>query len=410
MSSLDRNNLTCLEGIASYGCVFLELKPGTKMPTRPWDRFEEMHEQRGESRLDLALGWLKKGSGVGYLPRNRLAVIDCDDMETVRRVIRYGQEHDLLFPQIRTPSGGRHFLFHLAEGIDYTRLKHHICHPKEHGVVVPWDFKLGIRTMLVAPGTVKAGPGGGALGKYQGSLWLQPPKLDPRALAPNLRIYRDTTPCLRDFRPERERVMGAMSYLRSKAPVCRGAGARKVLLEVARHLVSWYQLDPHYALHLMTVDKRKGDGSGSHVSWNHRCVDEQGSDYPWLEHELLEALTAAVDEPSVFGRWEFKRVQEREAMRWHLPDLFHLLNTTPVVGVGDRISTEELFQRFLEMTNLDRRFITVDEFGAEVNQAITAGRISTLKRHRTSKRKGFEGVDQPGRECFIRTLTGEAAA
>jgi hypothetical protein len=234
--------------------------------------------------------------------------------------------------------------------------------------------------------------------------------LDPRALAPNLKIYRDMAPFLRDFRSERERVMGAMTYLRSKAPVCRDVGARKVLLEVARHLVSWYQLDPHYALHLMTVDKPKGDGSGVHVSWNHRCVDEQGNLYPWLEHELLEALAAAVDEPSTFGRWEFRRIKEREAMRWHLPDLFNLLNATPLVGPGERISTEELFQFFLEMTGLKRRLITVDEFGAEVSQAITAGRISTLRRHRTSKRKGFIGVVQLGLGGSIPQVSGVAAA
>ncbi|WP_366526124.1 bifunctional DNA primase/polymerase [Geothrix sp.] len=189
MKGFDRSTVSSLEGIASYGCVFLELQPGKKMPTRAWDDFLYLHDQQGQSRLDLAFAWLKRGNGVGYLFRNRLAAVDCDSPETVQRVIRFNQERGIKCPITWTPSGGRHFLFELPQSVDQHRLKHHVCHPKEAGVVMPWDFKLGSRTMLVAPGTIRFDADGNEIGRYKASPWMQPPVVDPRDLAPGLSIY-----------------------------------------------------------------------------------------------------------------------------------------------------------------------------------------------------------------------------
>ena len=104
--TIDKNIISSLEGIASYDCVFMELQRGKKMPTRPWDYFEQLHYKAGQSCIGLAVDWLKSGSGVGYLMRNRLAAVDCDSMETVRRVVQFSQQRGIRFPQTRTPSGG----------------------------------------------------------------------------------------------------------------------------------------------------------------------------------------------------------------------------------------------------------------------------------------------------------------
>ena len=387
MSRFDKNTISSLEGIASYGCVFMELQPGKKMPTRSWDDFEELHYKRGQSCIELALHWLRKGNGVGYLMRNRLAAIDCDSMDTVRRAVLFGLKNGLRFPHSRTPSGGRHFLFELPASLDYKSLKHHVCHPKENGVVVPWDFKLGTRTMLVAPGTIKYDDSGKVIGRYTASPWLQPPVMDPRAIATGLDIFRDTAPFLRDTRPLKARTIAAMTYLRLHAPICKGSGARKVLLEVARHLVSWYDLDPHFAFHLMTVDK------GGYTSWNNRCVDEVGHPYPWGKFELLSTLQATVDDPSSFGKVQYQRQDEREFIRWCLGSFNEVLRRVSFNAADKRVSTEELFQFFLEISGVKKDFIVIDEFGAELHNAISSGAVTSLKPHRTARLKGFKGVD-----------------
>jgi len=393
MRGFDRNTISSLEGIASYGCVFLELQPGKKMPTRGWDHFEYLHDQRGESRIDLAFEWLKHGSGVGYLFRNRLAAVDCDSRETVQRVVRFGQARGIRFPMTKTPSGGRHFLFELPPTLDHASLKHHVCHPEENGVVVPWDFKLGTRTMLVAPGTVKFDSHGNEIGRYKATPWVQPPVLDPRELAPGLAIFRDTKPFLRDPRPLLDRTMGAMTYLRLHAPVSQGQRGRAVMHEVARRLVSWFDLDPRFALHLMTVDKPMSKGSGVHVAWNNRCVDEQGKPYPWREETLLAALCAATDEPSEFGVQEYLRIEEREFFRWSLESFFSLLEKLPDEAANKKITTKDLFEFFLAVTGVRGSYFTIDEFGAELHGAIASGRVKKLVPHRTAARRGYKGAD-----------------
>ena len=133
----------------------MQLVPGTKRTKRTWDFFEELHDKCGESRIDLADDWLQKGFGVGYLLRGGLAAVDADGPETVQRIEDFEESDGYIhFPKVATPSGGIHALLVHPPGIDFFRLKNHVCHPKEDGIKVPWDFKLGERTMLVAPGTV----------------------------------------------------------------------------------------------------------------------------------------------------------------------------------------------------------------------------------------------------------------
>ena len=152
---MDKDNNNYLEGLAGFDVIFTQVAPGTKRTTRTWDYFEDLHEKRGGSRLDLVHDWLKKGYGVGYLLRNRLAAVDADDITTVNRIMEFeDREIYLHFPKVLTPGGGIHAHFQHPPDLDMRSLKNHVCHPEEDGVVVPWDFKLGNRTMLMAPGTV----------------------------------------------------------------------------------------------------------------------------------------------------------------------------------------------------------------------------------------------------------------
>jgi len=387
---LDQSTIAALEGIASYGCVFLELVPASKFPTRSWDHFEELHYQRGHSRLDLVVRWLSKGSGVGYLPRNRMAAIDCDDMVTVNRVITYGLTHDIQFPHINTPSGGRHFIYELPASIDISTLKHHVCHPMENGVKVPWDHKLGPRTMLVAPGTLKLDANGAVIGSYRASPWIQPPVLDPRDLAPALKIFRDLTPFVCDLRPERDRIMGAMTYLRCCAPLCKGPGAWKTLWEVAVHLVAYYVLDPYLVLHMMTVDK------GGYLSWNTRCTDTAGCPYPWLPGEILDVLRDATGDAPPYGIAMHKKKEARALARQCLDSFCQILDLVPQDCASRTISTEDLYTYFIIVMGVDREHCVIDEFGAEINKAIASRTLTTLTPHRTASRRGFRGADLDG--------------
>lgn len=194
-SSLPPNVESHLEGLASLGVVFVQLIPGEKRTTRGWDHFQRLHDVCGLSRIDLATQWLRKGYGVGYLPGGKHWVVDCDSPETVARTRRFCLDAGLVPPMCITPSLGAHFSFGFPGGLEKRGMKHHVCHPKENEEKVPWDFKLGTRTMLVAPGTqtpkgiyLPPGP------------WVEPPVLDPRSLSPGLEIYRERRDFLVDER------------------------------------------------------------------------------------------------------------------------------------------------------------------------------------------------------------------
>ena len=134
---MNKDTLEYLDGLAGYGVVFTQVVPGTKRTTRTWDHFEELHERRGGSRLDLVHEWLQKGYGVGYLLRNGLAAVDADAKETVQRIADFeDREIYLHFPKVYTPSGGIHAHFVHPPSIDMSRLKNHVCHPREDGVAV----------------------------------------------------------------------------------------------------------------------------------------------------------------------------------------------------------------------------------------------------------------------------------
>ena len=128
----NRDNDLYLEGLAGFGVVFTQIIPGTKRTPRTWDHFEELHDKRGGSRLDLVHEWLYKGYGVGYLLRGGLAAVDADDSSTVQRIAAFEDSDGYLhFPKVATPSGGIHAHFQHPPTLDLTRVKNHVCHPVE---------------------------------------------------------------------------------------------------------------------------------------------------------------------------------------------------------------------------------------------------------------------------------------
>ena len=372
-----------LEGLSGFLVVYMPLLPGSKRTFRAWDRYEELHEQRGESRIDLAYQWLREGYGLGYLLRNRLAAIDADKAETVQRVMDFEEDQIYLsFPKVYTPSGGIHALFVHPPSIDLSRLKNHICHPKEEGVAVPWDFKLGERTMLVAPGTLTP------RGAYRPGIWLPPPVLDVRHLVPELEIYRDTPDFLRDTRPLRDRIMAAMSYLRYRAPVSvEGAGGRNTLRQVAQHLVGYHDIDVGLAFYLMTETKVGRTRSGAPVTytaWNARCVDAEGNRRPWSDDTVLRALEDAMDEAPTYGVYLQEKARAKEQARWCSACFVEVLTHLPEPLSPIWIKAGALYGAFIEFSGVKPESYSKSELGVDVAMAIEQGRLPFVERGRTN--------------------------
>lgn len=374
---MDRQVMNFLEGLASFGVVFTQLVPGTKHTTHTWDRFEEMHAQHGKSRLDMAHRWLRQGYGVGYLLRNRLAVIDADDFATIQRVLNFESRSSVTFPKVHTPGKGLHALLVHPPEINLRLIKHHVCHPKEDGVVVKWDFKLGERTMLVAPGTVTP------KGIYQPDPWKLPPVVDVRSLAHDLNIYRSTKPFLRDTRPLDDRIMGAMTYLRTRAPVSvDGQCGRKTLLKVAAHVVAYYGLDPHLAYHLMTVTKYGKDKQGNlrtYKAWNERCVDQDGNPCPWAHDDLRRALEDAVDAVPAHGvklyrKWTDKRIAREAAEKF-----ITALEEMPPHPQRLLVPAAVLYQSFLEFSGVSQETYAASELGLAITRAKERGLLRHIE-------------------------------
>jgi hypothetical protein len=372
---MDRTTRDFIEGLASFGVIFMQLKPSTKRTTRGWDYFENLHEQQGESRVDLVSGWLKDGYGVGYLPRQRLAAIDADDAITVKRIADFEEgEVYLHLPKVHTPSGGVHALFVHPPSIDLSRLKNHVCHPQEDGVKIPWDFKLGERTMLVAPGTVMP------KGVYKAGVWMPPPVLDIRTVAPELEIFKNLPEFLRDTRPKKDRIIRAMTYLRTQAPISiKGKHSRSTLWTVAKHLVPFLDLDPGLAFYLMTESKK------GYTAWNERCLGEDGKPSPWDLDELLDALHDAVDAAPDHGIYLYQRAEEREFARWCLETFLVVLTYLPPGTEDDWLPVGDLFRAFLDYSGLKSNFLKKSEFGNAMTKAIDSGRFPFVQRDRTNK-------------------------
>ena len=384
---------TFLDGLAGYRVVFTQLVPGTKRTTRTWDYFENLHDQHSQSRLDLVSDWLRKGYGVGYLLRNRLAAVDADDAATVQRVLDFEKQQHIFFPKVSTPGGGIHALFLHTSSIEMQRLKNHVCHPKVHGKAVPWDFKLGERTMLVAPGTVTP------KGVYMPGGWSAPPVLDIRSLAPKLEIYRNVKDFIRDTRPLQDRVMASMTYLRTKAPISvEGRSGHRDLMKVALHLVGYHDLDPSLAFHLLTKGKTGMDRNGTPVTytaWNDRCINGKGDPCPWTDDALMNALESAVDGAPAYGVHLLQEAKEKEFARWSAAAFIGMLTFLPEPTQPIWITADALYRVFLEFSGVKPGAFIKSELGLELALAISRGQLPFVLADRThALGRIYRGLDQ----------------
>ncbi len=269
-----------LKGLSELGCRFLELLPNEKRPRCGWTAYEHETGSRG---LKSAEKWLARGSGLGILPGTRLWVLDADSEAQVERIVSISLGARIIPPMVETPGGGAHFYFLLPEDFPLTNLKNHLCHPEDaDGVRMEVDFKFGPRTLITAPGTIR-----GDRGYLPNREWVRPPVMDPKIFLPDGEFWKAHRPFLVDDRPLKDRLARARVYLRTKARVSiSGNRGHLTLASVCSHLVSFLNLDPSTAIHLLTFGEQ---------SWNNRCTDLDGKAAPWSKAELWAACTAAVD-------------------------------------------------------------------------------------------------------------------
>lgn len=397
MTPIDSNTLEFLEGLASFDVVFLKLARNDKHSLRNWEHYIDLHEQRGSSRIDLAAEWLQQGFGLGFLPRNRLWVVDLDRQKgstllPMQDRLEDFQAETLRFgPRVETPSGGLHAYLRLPDDLDLSRLKHHICHPEEdEGVRLEWDFKMGHRTLLVAPGTVQE-RANGTRGQYTPATpWFEPSVCDPRWLMPSLSILRPASePFLTDPREEKDRIVRAVTFLQKKAPVSvlhSGGLGYKALWKVAVHLVAYLRLDPLLAVHLMTHPVG--------TSWNARCRDTSGNPAPWSFSELQAACYAAQDEVPPYGVVEYQQQQARNRVVSRLADFMHILTFLPFSE--ERMLASDLYRLFLEVEELEEDECSQKRFGDAMRTTMQEG-ILSLDRSRWTKARlwGYVGVSEP---------------
>lgn len=331
-------------GLARFGVVLMDLKPGTKRPTRRWDDYDAMHLQRGKTRLDLLSRWLKKG-GAMFRPAGRLWVLDCDDEETSQLVEAWLVAHSLRCPKVQTRSGGIHFYFRYPEAISLEGIKAHV----NRAGGKKWDFKLSDRTALVLPGTTTE------KGAYLPLVpWTHPPEVDPRDLESSIQLFNDSTPFLPYEGTDRQRRFGAWGYLRSPItePAIAGKGGRKVLAEVACNLTRHYCQEPYNALAMLLREDADG------LNWNQRCQGEDGTPYPWSEGELWDALMDSMDEVPSIGKHLWKE-KERKRKAWESLERFvaKLERKPRFDGEPPRsrpyVHTADLYWTFLTSEELD---------------------------------------------------------
>jgi hypothetical protein len=396
VNAIDPSCLEFLEGLASFKVVFIRLARNQKFPIGGWDPYLNLHEQRGESRLDLALGWLDRGFGVAFLPQNRLWAVDLDRLKTKpglpmqERLETFQVETMRFGPRVVTPSGGEHVYFRLPDDLDMSLIKNHVCHPKdEDGIPQEWDFKMGPRTLLVAPGTPRMRPDGTTTLYRPATRWFEPAICDPRWIVPGLPILKPPPePFTVSERSLENRIARAVTYLKTHARRSvrhTGGGGHKALWPVVVHLVVYLQLDPKLVVHLLTHPLG--------ASWNDRSVDIEGRPAPWSRGELYAACMDAMDDAPPFGIKEYKELQAKRRVQARLDDFADLLNYLP--SSNERMYSGDLYRLFLELMDLDEEECTMDRFGKTVGKAIRQGAFITTCQMHHSRTRGYEGVSEP---------------
>ena len=321
-----------LAGLAAMGCTFVECNPNAKKPKRKLSYYVHQVGQTGHCS---ALAWLGQGSGVGILPKAPLWVLDADSAERVAWIESILLDAQIIPLKIITPSGGAHFYFLFPDGFRFEGLKCHLNHPMdEDGLRMAVDFKLGSRTMLVAPGTIRRGK------QYEpASPWITPPIVNPQMFLPNGEFWlQPRRPFLVDLRPEKDRIIRARAYLKRSAPVSiSGASGNRTLAGVAAHLVAYLRLKPEMAHSLMLQGE---------APWNKRCTFRDGTPYPWTDVELHTACIAAVSAVPAAGVKAYDRQKAAETTKMKLASLVTILKGAITAADSVRVPVEKVLQAF----------------------------------------------------------------
>lgn len=294
-----------LKGLAGMNVTWLELRAGAKAPARAWSYYQAIHAVRGPD-LGLAEHWMRRG-GLAFLPANGLWAFDADTKAAEERAVAELACHRIACPTIRTPGGGRHFYAMLPQDLKGERLKAHV-HVEDAQQGFKADFKLTGRTSLVAPGTMR----NDLLYLPESTFWM-PPVVDPRAIWPDLELFRLDVGHLVDEREDiNKRCASAVARIRSTPGAVKGEKAHQCLSRLAGNVVAYHRIDPGLAVHLLTHP------IGS--SWADRCNP------PMPHDELWRACESAVDAISAAGRQDFldraKRA-DRDAALNKFADLLH---------------------------------------------------------------------------------------
>lgn len=325
--------------LAEFGVVVMDAVPGQKRTKRGWGYYDNLHQERGRSRLDMVPRWLQEG-GAMFRPAGGLWVLDCDDQDTIQETEAYLKSRSLKCPQVSTPSGGRHFIFRLPDSMPVSDLKNHV----NRAGGAKWDFKLGERTALMLVGSVR--PKGAYLPHTP---WADPPAVDPRELEPSIKVFTEKTPFLTYERPGPAARFAALGYLRNPhTPVSKaGEGGRKILAMVACNLIRYYCQEPQNALAMLM----RNDANGR--NWNQRCRYPDGTPYPWSEQELYEALVDAQDGVPSLGVTRYKQEEWRaevvQKLAEHVLEIKRQLSAdSNCQGEPKRVQTSKLYWAFLE--------------------------------------------------------------
>lgn len=363
-----------LKGLSRAGCTFIELLPNTKRSVHRWDYYTHTTiRPRKRASIKHPRIWLARDSGVGILLPNDIWVLDVDDPAWVARIEEELLDSMIIPLFVRTPSGGAHFYFRFPADFPLEGMKNHLNHPKDSdGIVMPVDFKLGTRTLLVAPGTSRGKK------RYEPAIpWRQPPVMDPRFFLPEGPFWQpQKEPYAKDDRSLPKRIGAACAYLRSKAPISiSGMGGRRTLAHVAAFLVAFLGLEPALAHRLLTYGE---------PSWNSRCRYPDGTPYPWLADELWNACKSAVDAVPAAGVRLLKERQARQHRDQFLATFIKILGDAHGAA-STCVTVNELHARFKAWSG---EVVTATAFGRALTKAGFQRRKATR-----AKIQVLDGID-----------------
>lgn len=352
-----------LHGLAVFDVTFMELRAGAKAPARSWDHYQAIHEKRGAD-LELAERWMGRG-GLAYRPANGLWVFDADSPQVEDLVVSELANHRIATPTLRTPGGGRHFMGRLPANLQNSpnmKAHYHWC---DEARGIKGDLKLTSRTMLVGPGTSRKDR------LYQPETeWFTPAIVDPRAIFPDIPIFRETTGHLVDLREDKDkRITSAVNRIKHTRPAIRGQHAHQTLSGLTANVISFHGLDPGLGFYLLTHPRG--------TSWRDRCQP------PLTDDELWSACEAAVDAVSPAGLWAFQQQAYRKDRDAALDKFVEIMRRSMKPGAWS--FAFEVFVAFGEWSGVET---TSFQFGCATNQAGFEKKLRTRQ-----KLTCIEGVD-----------------